>query len=146
MKHLTLALAALALAGAAALQPPPAAAHVVDQTVACEKWKNDHEWRCLFKDTSGGPTATVVVKNTSKETVACQADEFHSICHLSSSRIDSGPHLLAPDAQEELRVLCPGGSITCREIFIDSCTVNGVAQKCTAYLSAEGRTLKGNKQ
>src|ERR1700726_1638 len=109
MKHLTLALAALALAGAAALQPPPAAAHVVDQTVACEKWNNDHEWRCLFKNTSGRPTATGVVENTSKDTVAFQADEFHSICRLSSSRIDSGPHLLAPDAQEELRVLCPGG-------------------------------------
>ena len=144
MKHLTLALAALALAAAAALQPPPAAAHVVDKEVTCAKHNNDAEWRCLFD--SGHPTVTVLVKNTSKETVAFQADEYHSTCGLSSRQLDSSPHVLAAGAQEELKVLCPRKDITCREEFIVSCTVNGVAQKCAELLSVKGQTWKGNKQ
>ncbi len=146
MKRMTLTLAALTLAGAAALQPLPAAAHVVAKEFDCESWNGAKEWRCLFDDAKY-PTATVLVRNTSKtETVAFQADEYHSVCHISSGQVDSSPHVLPPGSQETLKVLGPGRDVSCRESFILSCSVNGVAQNCTKNLKAVGQTWKGNKQ
>jgi hypothetical protein len=146
MKRMILTLAALTLAGAAALQPLPAAAHVVVKEFDCQSWNDGKEMRCLFDDAKY-PTATIVVKNTSTtETIAFQADEYHSICRFSSGQLDSSAHVLAPGSQETLKVLSPGADITCREIFIVSCTANGVSQNCTKNLKAVGQTWKGNKQ
>lgn len=147
MKHLTLALAALALAGAAALQPPPAAAdHIVDQTVTCEKWNKDKEWRCLFKAANGGPTAAVLAKQNVQESVAFEVAEFHSICGLPSNQIDASSHVLEGGAEKTLNVLCPGGGITCREMFIANCKVNGASRNCPEVLSVVGKTYKGGNQ
>jgi hypothetical protein len=135
----------LALTCGVALLPSAARAANPDQQFDCETWKGK-EWRCLFYPDRGGPTATVKVSNGGQQAVAFDVSEWHSLCDFPGGQVANAPVVLAAGSETTLPVLCPGSGITCREVFIVNCRVNGVPKNCSEVVSAKGYTWKGNKQ
>lgn len=118
----------------------------------CGRWKEKTSGPCEAQGSgvrclaSGEPTACVVVKpKKAGAMVSFTYEEWHSKCNFAGGKVQAD-QLIVGAGGLEIPLLSPGSDISCRESFLQSCTVGGEAKACSDVLTVELRQYNGNKQ
>ena len=109
--------------------------------VACERWDGGARVRC-----GASGAGSIVLTVTADQPVQFSYDEYHSLCGSASRIVQSDTLTVSKGNPVIFRMLAAGSGVTCREVFVTTCRVDGREKPCADVLNGSYQWFKGNLQ